>query len=211
MLFCAAGVSAANAGNIYLSEKLSFGFTTASNLTLDIPGTTMSGTDETGDTFGSNTAVGYDFGKVGAGNIRTELEFGFGESSDYNTTNTHASANGAKLDIHANALTVMANAYYDFDTGTKFSPYLGFGLGYTHVSVDTTPEDGIDTAKINHDGFVWNLGAGVSYNIDENWAVDLGYRWINFGNFSGKTKVNQHELAGRLYEHEVLLGARYRF
>ncbi|MDR2412595.1 MAG: outer membrane beta-barrel protein [Rickettsiales bacterium] len=211
IILCAAGSSVANANNIYVSEKLSYGFTNLTSLTVNAGGTIMNGTDETGHTFGSNTAVGYDFGKVGEGNIRAEFEFGFGESSNYKTTNTHPAAAGAQMDVDLRAFTFIANVYYDIDTGTEFSPYLGLGAGLAHASVNTAPEDGIDTAHISKDGFVWNLNAGLSYNIDENWALDLGYRWLNFGNFSGTTKVNGYKLEGHLDEHEILLGARYRF
>lgn len=30
----------------------------------------------------------------------------------------------------------MANAYYDFDTGYNFTPYVGIGAGYVHTRVD---------------------------------------------------------------------------
>jgi outer membrane autotransporter protein len=209
-------VSAANA-NVYVSEKLYYGLARAYDLSVDVPTIGITdGTNETGNAFGSKTAVGYDFGKQGDNKIRAELEFGFGTDSKFTTTNTHPDprVNGAKLDASVNTLTLVANAYYDFATATDFTPYVGAGLGYGHVSVETTPQDADpikDTAKIKGDNFIWNLGAGVAYNIDANWSVDLGYRWTNYGNFSGRTIENDNELKGSLQDHEILLGARYLF
>jgi outer membrane autotransporter protein len=212
-ILCAAGISAANAGTagFYASEKLALSFTKINDLTIDVSGTVMDGTSESDTAFGSRTAVGYNFGTIGAGDIRAELEFGFGETSKYETTNTHPLAGGAKLDVDTNTLTVVANAYYDVDTGTKFTPYVGVGAGWARLSADTAPADGIDTAKISKDGFVWNVGAGLAYKLCDNLTLDLGYRWTSFGEFSGKTQHNGYELKGSLSQHEILLGARYKF
>ena len=48
--------------------------------------------------------------------------------------------------------------------------------------------------------FEWQVSAGVAYNFDEDWVLDLGYRF------------NSATVGGEfVYAHEVKLGARYMF
>lgn len=43
---------------------------------------------------------------------------------------------------------VMLNAYYDFNTGTKFTPYVGGGIGLAHLKASSkfAGTDGADYA-----------------------------------------------------------------
>ena len=50
----------------------------------------------------------------------------------------------------------MANAYYDFKNDSKFTPFVGFGLGVADIK----------NAKDNE--FTYSLNAGAKYNIDKN-------------------------------------------
>lgn len=48
--------------------------------------------------------------------------------------------------------------------------------------------------------FEWQVGLGAVYNFDEDWALDIGYRF------------NSSTVGGEfVYAHEVKLGARYSF
>ena len=48
--------------------------------------------------------------------------------------------------------------------------------------------------------FEWQVSAGIAYNFNEDWALDLGYRF------------NSSTVGGEfVYAHEIKLGARYMF
>lgn len=125
----------------------------------------------------------------------------------------------------------LANFFYDFDFGTKWTPYVGAGVGFGVYRQKATVEIDIDedllmaglgqippallptilqeVSKFEREmevandtlyRFEWQVSAGVAYNFNENWALDLGYRF------------NSSTVGGEfVYAHEVKLGARYSF
>ncbi len=70
----------------------------------------------------------------------------------------------------ASILTVMANGYYDIDSGSKVIPYLMAGAGYANLDVSWLAD--------SRSSFVWQLGAGLGFKVDDNITVDVGYRYI---------------------------------
>lgn len=69
--------------------------------------------------FGGSLAYG-----VKTGAVRTELELNIKQDAEKKLTDEFGST---KLSMENNS--VMLNAYYDIDTGTKFTPYVGAGIG----------------------------------------------------------------------------------
>jgi opacity protein-like surface antigen len=64
--------------------------------------------------------------------------------------------------------SVLGNLYFDWPTGTAFTPYVGAGLGYGYASIDNAP---------NRDGLTYGLMAGVGIDLTQNVALDVGYRF----------------------------------
>ena len=53
------------------------------------------------------------------------------------------------------------------------------------------------------------MGAGVAYNFNENFAVDLGYRFMMMGyNEVSKGDTN---ISNQPYNNEFMLGLRFTF
>ncbi|ENW4254416.1 outer membrane beta-barrel protein, partial [Neisseria gonorrhoeae] len=117
---------------------------------------------------------------------------------------------------------------YDFDTGSRFKPYIGMRVAYGHVrhqvrsvqqetvAVTTYPkEQGVKpsvttnapTRKLPHheSRSISSLGfgavAGVGIDITPNLTLDAGYRYHNWGRLENT----------RFKTHEASLGVRYRF
>lgn len=111
---------------------------------------------------------------------------------------------------------VMLNAYYDFNTGTKFTPYVGGGIGLAHLKASSkfAGTDGADYAagkiKESSNNFAWNLAAGVGYEVNSNITVDLGYRYVDNGDLT-KTMYTGDRFKVESEAHEILLGARFSF
>jgi OmpA-OmpF porin, OOP family len=81
-----------------------------------------------------------------------------------------------KVDFDINTYSYMANAYYDFDLGCPFTPYLGAGIGYVH-SEGKAKVDG-QTVRTSSNGYGAQGIAGVSYAIDCKTDIALEYRYL---------------------------------
>ncbi|ENW4737532.1 outer membrane beta-barrel protein, partial [Neisseria gonorrhoeae] len=116
---------------------------------------------------------------------------------------------------------------YDFDTGSRFKPYIGMRVGYGHVrhqvrSVESETTIVLSTPKgvqtpgryiqgptkkpAHHESrSISSLGfgavAGVGIDITPNLTLDAGYRYHNWGRLENT----------RFKTHEASLGMRYRF
>ncbi|MDB5477737.1 MAG: rane protein [Alphaproteobacteria bacterium] len=99
----------------------------------------------------------------------------------------------------AETYTYMLNAFWDIKNDTRFTPYLGVGAGWAYQKLDAT-----DVSE-SENNFVYQGIAGVSFNIDNNWALTADYRYVDALNFDYST-VNADYSA-----HEVKGGLRYTF
>lgn len=137
--------------------------------------------------------------------LRVEGEY-FHDQNNLNhvrSTNT----NGAG---HLTNNEAFANAFYDFKTNSMFTPYLGVGAGPDFVNVKGvgSPTSGYltgDTLVFGYQGI-----AGVSAQLDPNWAVTADYRYIS--SFDPKVDATTGG-QGRIdnASHNVIVGVRYSF
>lgn len=75
-----------------------------------------------------------------------------------------------------NTLFLMANMYYDLDTGTAFKPYVGVGAGVGFVDVAYSPS-GVGIIDDNTTSFAYQAMAGVAYEISPMVEIFAGYRY----------------------------------
>ncbi|QXN45449.1 opacity family porin [Neisseria gonorrhoeae] len=127
--------------------------------------------------------------------------------------------------FHA-ASSLGLSAVYDFDTGSRFKPYIGMRVAYGHVrhqvrsvqqetiAVTTYPQNAASSVTTNapirklphHESrSISSLGfgavAGVGIDITPKLTLDAGYRYHNWGRLENT----------RFKTHEASLGVRYRF
>ncbi|MDR1921920.1 MAG: outer membrane beta-barrel protein [Candidatus Adiutrix sp.] len=203
----------------------------------------------TDNVLGGGVAVGYDFYAAGyAAPIRTEIEFMARAASkaqydpSYNGSVTLTKQEWVNSEwrdsasitedfygqhtVETNVYTLMANAYFDIHTDTPVTPYIGVGLGGAYL--DTTSKSVYSSQNINYTGehnkwnLAYNVGGGMAVDIRENIALDLGYRYSNFGKGEGGIGNNTHYYIQAVDEqvpftmrskhemdaHEVTLGLR---
>ncbi|HGO6577966.1 TPA: opacity family porin [Neisseria gonorrhoeae] len=178
-------------------------------------------------------SVGYDFGgwRIAADYARyrkwndnkysvdiKELENKNQNKRDLKTENQE---NGS---FHA-VSSLGLSAIYDFDTGSRFKPYIGMRVAYGHVrhSISTkktteflttasTPDAVSGAYKVSRtpgahqeSNSIRRVGlgviAGVGFDITPNLTLDAGYRYHNWGRLENT----------RFKTHEASLGMRYRF
>lgn len=152
--------------------------------------------------WGSSFAYG-----IKAGAIRTELELNLHQ--DAKDTFVNEANENTKLKAENNS--VFINAYYDIDTGTKFTPYVGGGIGIARTKAKLVlPETG-DSASESSNEFAWQLGAGVSYAATDKLAVDLGYRYADYGSLTVYKGTSGFTNKVEPTSNEFYLGVRYAF
>ncbi len=131
-----------------------------------------------------NGAVGYNFGTY-----RLEAAVGY-ENPNYK----YDSSSDASL------LTVMANGYYDINQGSAYSPYVMAGAGVADVNVSWNPSNGTRS-------FVWQVGAGLGFKVDDNITLDLGYRYIKTEGLECPKESADVSLSSQ----HIMAGIRYQF
>ena len=65
----------------------------------------------------------------------------------------------------------MLNAYYDFDTDSRFVPYVGGGIGYTEIDFSsyavTVAGETLESDEDGDGAFGYQVKAGISYLASE--------------------------------------------
>ena len=192
-------------GGAFLSDSENDGefvgdFTTGEGTTIPggtvLPDGTSVGWNSDFDTgWTLNGAVGRDYGS-----FRGEIELAF--QSNGVDSHSGVSAAGIALDGEDAAVLVtgspnlgvsvgdlvaagqgdvrtifaMANAFYDFDTGSQFTPYVGVGAGVGFVSVEYEPS-AVAIINDNAVAFAYQAMAGVAYEVSPMMSIFAGYRY----------------------------------
>ncbi|MBQ8677644.1 MAG: porin family protein [Alphaproteobacteria bacterium] len=169
------------------------------------------------NTWGLNLAAGSSTSALG-GALRAELEVGAKDGIKDDYTDAAGRARGASAIMKADIQTYMLNLYYDINTGTALTPYISGGIGLAHIKAKSNYVDGTTTSNLSKstNEFAWQLGAGVSYALNDKVSIDLGYRYTDLGNLKGTTHLNVDpgnaiNMKADFESHEVLLGVRYTF
>jgi opacity protein-like surface antigen len=168
----------------------------------DFSGFGVSGTGEFHPGYSLNGALGYRFGN----GLRIEGELGYGRAGVHRLTGNGVRANFSDVDVNLYSATL--NAFYDFETGTNFRPYLGAGVGAVHTrqSSGTASVPGVGTFNVGKDDStdLTVLGeAGVNMVINQSWDLVPSYRfqWVD-------SSVNGSDDS---FAHIVRIGLRYSF
>lgn len=104
--------------------------------------------------------------------LRGELEASY---SRYANRDNTSYANQVKEDMSGDVglYTLTANIWKDIPVG-KYTTYVGGGIGFGVVDTDGQLDDeSYDGSGL---GLALQFGAGVRKPVNENWAVDIGYR-----------------------------------
>lgn len=104
------------------------------------------------------------------------------------------------------AVVALANVYFDFHNALNcLQPYLGMGIGYAWVNakLNSTGPLGATHFSGSNTVFAYQPTVGLTYNFAENYALNIGYRYL--------ATAQPNEL-GKLYQANLAtVGAVYRF
>ena len=185
---------------------------------------TGNGTTSLGGGVAVDAGIGYDFGN----SIRGEVTYVLGSYALGDTSwSGNIRAVGLNFPFNGNVSaagnvstnSVMFSGYYDFKSKSKFTPYVGAGIGYTAVSIPSMPasltvnvggtRQTVNNATINGgsgSAFGYQAKIGVSYAVSK--PADVFAEAI----YQGNTGVTINDTSfGALNAFSARAGVRYRF
>ena len=136
-------------------------------------------------------------------------------------------------------LGISLNAWYDFRGMGKWTPWVGGGIGLIRVDQKDVryDEKGLAQAVANalndaqrmprspippgvipkvsttDNALAFQIGAGASYALSEQWSIHAGYRLQQTGEleFEGQSRHATAEATTKLRTHFFEIGVRYKF
>ncbi len=181
------------AGIVYVSG--SGGFTGVEDSTTDysLEGSAVSLNTEVSFEAGWNAggAIGYDFGM-----FRTDFEFGYRKNGLESITWDGISES---LTENITVMSYLANGYFDFDTSTAFTPYVGFGVGFANIEIPA------DTDSV----FAYKITAGLEYALSPAFSLTGDYTF--FGTSDSKFTDSGVTIESEYDSHNINAGIRLNF
>ena len=159
-------------------------------------------------------AISFAFGRRHSYVLRSEIELAV-RGNDLNTrgaigvlnqnnlvvpSSTSSSSDG---DERVNAYSILKNFTHDFRNSSRFTPYLGFGIGWSYLDVESSL-DGIDDGA---GAFTYQVIGGVAATLSR--AVDLIVEY----RFLGTSEVELDDFGSTIaYETQNLFfGLKYEY
>jgi opacity protein-like surface antigen len=105
---------------------------------------------------------------------------------------------------------VFGNAYYDFNSGGSFQPYVGAGIGIQRTKFDYRPSN-INVGKGKETNFAWQLMAGATYKISPSLEVFGQYNYRDAGKTTLKLNLVPADLDAQSKQSIFSLGFRVPF
>ncbi len=123
-------------------------------------------------------AIGY---RAPCSCMRYDLSFDYLRNDfDHHSNDSSEGGSGHHGTALVNKYVGLVNAYYDFCPMGCFVPFVGGGVGYAYIDSQHRHE----THRFKKNAFAWQVGAGVSYEINECWSATASYRLLGTTNDS---------------------------
>ncbi len=109
---------------------------------------------------------------------------------------------GSPITGDVSSWAFMGSVYFDFQTGTPWTPYVGAGAGVAVATIDSGGEDDDEVTA-------FQFGAGVAYDFTPNLALTLDYRL--FGTENPEVELSGVPVEIEYVNSAFLIGLRYNF
>lgn len=117
----------------------------------------------------------------------------------------------------------LANAYYDFASWGKITPYVGAGIGASYNTISNFRDNNVITGGGAYAGtgnqwnLAWALHAGLAYKASKKMTIDVGYSFVSLGDAKTGTLINYDGTCSycapmkfdNIYSHDFKIGLRY--
>jgi opacity protein-like surface antigen len=161
------------------------------------------------------------FGKYIQNWLRIEIELGYIQTNIKTLYSKHLSKFmdvTSGTDCHKR---LMINSIFEYKNNTNFLPFAGIGVGISdsklemeHVSVlpGSVGSSVFKTDENNDYNFTYQLMTGIIYSINDNWSLDLVYKFLSTPDRSHATSYlkGNVDISGTNI-HLVNIGIRYLF
>lgn len=236
------GAALAETNGIYVTPKLFYGYVDMDDVDNEYDwdyGTFGESSRENDSVLGGGLAIGYDFYRRSGVPIRAELEYSIfsqaeGEFSKGDRFWFGDDEYKLNATMQHDIQTIFFNVYWDINTGTFVTPYVGAGIGAAIIRSEGNMDEDYWDYRNPSNGFSYsydmgrhtdvnlalNVGAGVAFHLTENLALDLGYRFVSLGKARTGAGAVRDAWYGQyysrnetehLYMHQVALGLRMTF
>jgi OmpA-OmpF porin, OOP family len=175
--------------------------------------------------FGSSTKTGYNarlaVGAYRVPQVRVEGEIGYRRTGlDRLSINNNAGLGAASgmaplagsttASGHNTAISAMLNAYYDYDTGSAWRPYIDAGIGAARLTLKNVAASGVPVVDAFDTVFAYQLGLGIGYEVTKSLTLALDYRYFTTLDPTFKDAAGS-SFNSEFTSHNLSLGIRYRF
>ena len=200
----------------YLEYNAGISFVPYQNLTGSAPTSVgLSGHIDTEPGFVVGGAVGFNAYKYMDAEFRAEIAVDYRQEEL--STITVLPAQSSESSGQHSLLTAMVNAYVDYnpDDMKLFAvPYVGFGVGYGRIEVDT--DNSAATVRINDEDsvFAWQVMTGVVIPYTDTVGFRVGYRYLSTTdpNFDSRVSgIGSTRFDSEFDSHELTAGLRINF
>lgn len=183
----------------YAAVGLSVGFGTRAPIIDSSDAAFSNESWKTSTTLGPNVGIGYGFGQ----GWRTELEYlGY-----YPQATNYYSRNGRSAQVSGNQVAtnaVQLNLLKDIATGSKFTPYIGGGVGFASSQYN------VQEGSVSGTDFAGQGKLGVSYAISKTTSAYLGYRIMGIGGGTRLTFWSDQPRTGSRLQQGLDAGIRIK-
>jgi OOP family OmpA-OmpF porin len=158
--------------------------------------------------FDTGVLVSGAFGRT-FGNFRAEGEIDYGVN-DVSTLSVPG-VGGVTASGDVSTTAFMVNGLYDFETGSKWRPYLGAGFGFASVSINNLSAVGFLLADDDDVVFAYQAKAGIGYEFSDAVVGTLGYRFFGTADPDFTDSTGAAFSADGVQAHILEVGFRFRF
>jgi opacity protein-like surface antigen len=117
----------------------------------------------------------------------------------------------------------LLNGYIDLGTWYSLTPYIGAGIGITQNTISNFRDTNLAANAIGYSNshsqweLAWALHAGAAYHVNQNFIIDLSYRYTNLGDASSGDMIGINGLNPvynpiefkNITSHDFRIGARW--
>lgn len=173
---------------------------------------------------GAALVVGYRFARWP---LRIELEVGHRYRFDLDFLQLTKRASNVNINFETNLSTSQAlvNLLYEWRNQSSLIPFVGGTLGWAAnravsersaggckkcgslplTSIDAIPDFARADTTVHN--LAWGVMAGVDWEFSERWSLELGYRYINLGDFDTGffPQTDDRASGGPYISHDILI------
>ena len=186
--------SMANDKGFYIKASLGVGMAMDADVD-NIPGELGTGIMTYDSGFAASLAAGYDFASA----MRMEVEL-IRQKNDM-TLSSYGTFYGNFDEGDLKTHSLMVNGFYDVDTGSPWTPFIGAGIGLSKLDINDPGLHDSDSDNV----FTYQFIGGVAYALNDQWSHDAQYRFI------GTSNATIDETEFDFNSNNLMLGLRYSF